>query len=346
VNAILLLLSLFSVSQSFTIRIFSESRPNEVVISSTQGTYTIKAAGDELTVNGKRKSYFQQMGAERYTLWAGGLKRSYAGGFTFFASDGELFILNHIPEQDYLASVVASEMPSGTAEARKAQAILARTYAYKNMGDLEAGYDLLDCQLSQVYRGLPVDEASLAAVKNTEGLVLGYRGEIAQVYYHSTCGGLILLPSDVWPGAEDKPYHRRMSDTLCKASPFYSWEDTFHLDSLYFALDLKARPDSIKLIRDTIGTPVKGFIVYAPDSIRFEYNEFVNALGHRPKTRRFEVEMKRRKRLLLLHGHGYGHGVGMCQMGAMAMAKAGANYRDILFHYFPGTEIMAVTSIR
>jgi stage II sporulation protein D len=69
-----------------------------------------------------------------------------------------------------------------------------------------------------------------------------------------------------------------------------------------------------------------------------------NALDHRPKTRRFTAEIT--GDMLVLHGHGYGHGVGMCQLGAMRMSKAGANYRDILSHYFPGTEIMAVSSIR
>jgi stage II sporulation protein D len=345
-NILILLVSLISVSKSFTIRIFAESKPAEVMISSSQGSYTIKASGDQLLVNGKPESYFQQMNAKQYTLWGGGVKRNYAGGFTFFAFEGELYVLNYITESAYIASVVASELPSAGMEARKAQAILARTYAYKNMGDHDAGYDLLDSQQSQVYRGLPVDAASLEAAKNTEGLVLGYKGQIAQVYYHSTCGGLILLPSDIWPGATNEPYHRRMADTLCKPSPYYAWEDTFWLDSMYLALNLKARPDSVTLDKDSVGTPVKGFVVYAPDSTYFGYNDLVNHLDHRPRTRRFDVEIKRGRKLMLVHGHGYGHGVGMCQMGAIAMDKAGANYRDILTHYFPGTEIMAVSSIK
>ncbi|MDZ7820507.1 MAG: SpoIID/LytB domain-containing protein [Candidatus Marinimicrobia bacterium] len=41
----------------------------------------------------------------------------------------------------------------------------------------------------------------------------------------------------------------------------------------------------------------------------------------------------------ILSGAGWGHGVGMCQSGAIAMAAAGKNYRDILTHYFRGTQI-------
>jgi len=342
-HIMLLALSLISVSKTFTVRILAEERPQEAVISSSQGTYRMRAEGDSLSVNGKLQSYFQQIGTQRYTITAGEITRRYAGGFTFYASEGELFILNYIPEEDYLASVVASEMPAGGAEALKAQAVLARTYAYKNMGDHDRGYDLLDSQLSQVYRGLPTDSASLEAVRETAGLVLGYKQEIAEVYYHSTCGGMTLLPSDVWPGAKNYPYHRRMKDTLCSNSPFYAWEDTFRLDTLAAALGLEALPRSLRLVKDTTFTPVKGFVFYAPDSMYFDYNNVVNLLDHRPKTRRFEAEIS--DGLILIHGHGYGHAVGMCQFGAMAMEKAGANYRDILFHYFPGTELLALSRI-
>lgn len=341
-----LLLLLLSVSKTFTIRIFAEERPPQVVISSTQGTYRIKVANDSLLlVNGKRERYFQQIEATRYTITAGEIKRRYAGGFTFYASEGELVILNYIPEEAYLASVVAAEMPEGGAEARKAQAIVARAYAYNKMGGHDVGYDLLDSQDSQVYRGLPTDSASLNAVRETEGLVLGYKGEIAEVYYHSTCGGMVLLPSDLWEGAKDQPYHRRRIDTLCCNSPFYVWDDTFRLDSLVFNLGLDVPIDSIHLVRrsDTALTPVKGFVFYAPDSSFFAYNEVVNLLDHRPKTRRFEAEIS--DNLLMIHGHGYGHGVGMCQFGAMALDKAGYNYRDILSYYFPGTEILALSRI-
>gem|GEM_PF-816193 len=341
---IVILLAIFSVSTTFTIRIFSKQNPTQVTISSSAGSYTIKALNNGmLSVNGKRENYFQQTGNEKYTLSSNELKRSYAGGFTFFSSNGELVILNHISEEDYLASVVSAELPSGGEQVRKAQAILARTYAYKNMGNPDAGYDLLDNQLSQVYRGLPAGKASLEAVRSTEGLVLGYKEEVAEVYYHSTCGGMILLPSDVWSGAKNQPYHKRMIDTFCSNSPFYTWEDTFYLDSIYQAHKLHAKLKKIKLIKDTVGAPVKSVVLLAPDTLRFDYNDFFNALNHRPKTRRFEAELT--DSLLILHGHGYGHGVGMCQVGAIAMDKAGANYRDILLHYFPGTQILALSRI-
>jgi SpoIID/LytB domain protein len=40
-----------------------------------------------------------------------------------------------------------------------------------------------------------------------------------------------------------------------------------------------------------------------------------------------------------LFGAGWGHGVGLCQIGAAVMGEKGYSYRDILRHYYRGTEI-------
>lgn len=45
------------------------------------------------------------------------------------------------------------------------------------------------------------------------------------------------------------------------------------------------------------------------------------------------------KDVILFAGQGYGHGVGMSQSGAKGMAEAGFTYKEILKHYFVGTEV-------
>lgn len=44
----------------------------------------------------------------------------------------------------------------------------------------------------------------------------------------------------------------------------------------------------------------------------------------------------------ILHGAGWGHGVGLCQIGAAVMGASGYNYKEILLHYFPGTELKKI----
>jgi stage II sporulation protein D len=46
-------------------------------------------------------------------------------------------------------------------------------------------------------------------------------------------------------------------------------------------------------------------------------------------------------RVFTFYGRGWGHGVGLCQTGAFGMALAGRTYREILAHYYPGTDVGA-----
>ncbi len=59
------------------------------------------------------------------------------------------------------------------------------------------------------------------------------------------------------------------------------------------------------------------------------------ALGLRSNC--FSISFSEGKFFILTHG--YGHGVGLSQWGAHLMAEQGADWHEILAHYFPGTEI-------
>ena len=43
--------------------------------------------------------------------------------------------------------------------------------------------------------------------------------------------------------------------------------------------------------------------------------------------------------VLVVRGQGYGHGVGMSQWGARGLAEQGADFRQILEHYYQGVTI-------
>lgn len=48
---------------------------------------------------------------------------------------------------------------------------------------------------------------------------------------------------------------------------------------------------------------------------------------------------KHAEAVLMIHGQGNGHGVGMSQWGAHGLAEKGADFRQILMHYYRGAEI-------
>ena len=109
-------------------------------------------------------------------------------------AEGYVFI-NDLPLEEYLYSVVPSEMPSGyPMEALKAQAICARTYAYLHI--LSPGYPQWNAHVDdtttyQVYHNVTEQESTTRAVQETQGMVLlaPNRTGLAQTYYYSTsCG--------------------------------------------------------------------------------------------------------------------------------------------------------------
>jgi stage II sporulation protein D len=76
-------------------------------------------------------------------------------------------------------------------EALKAQAVAARTYAVRNLGEFaEEGYDICATPRCQVYGGVE-DEHPLSdrAVQETAGEVLLFAGQPIDALYSSTCGG-------------------------------------------------------------------------------------------------------------------------------------------------------------
>ena len=109
-------------------------------------------------------------------------------------TEGGIAVINEVLLEEYLYSVVPSEMPSGyPQEALKAQAICARTYAYghmKHAGHPKYGAHVDDSTSYQVYNNILEQESTTTAVKDTYGqLLYTAEGELAGTYYYSTsCG--------------------------------------------------------------------------------------------------------------------------------------------------------------
>jgi stage II sporulation protein D len=107
---------------------------------------------------------------------------------------GDLALVNELPLEQYLRGVVPNELGPNVfpeLEALKAQAVAARTYAWRNRGQFgEDGYDLCDTPRCQVYFGAGTEHPmSDQALAETEGLVLTHHGEPINAMYTSTCGG-------------------------------------------------------------------------------------------------------------------------------------------------------------
>ena len=136
--------------------------------------------------------------------------RSYRGLFILRGTRKGVVLINVVNLEEYLLSVVPGELSPGLfngREALKAQAVAARTYAVKNMGQFkDLGYDLINTPRSQLYIGMSAEHPmSTRAVEETRGEVLQHRGRLINALYHSTCGGKTENAENVF-GGRPVPY--------------------------------------------------------------------------------------------------------------------------------------------
>jgi stage II sporulation protein D len=149
------------------------------------------------------------------------LGRAYRGQLHVSVVSGRLRAINVVGLEQYLYGVVPSEVPSTwPAEALKAQAVAARSYA---LSHLQAGaFDLYDDVRSQVYLGIPHEKPSTnAAVDATAGRVLLYAGRVAKTFFFSTSGGRTMSAADAW--GEVVPYLVSVPDPHDALSPYHDW---------------------------------------------------------------------------------------------------------------------------
>ncbi len=145
---------------------------------------------------------------------------SYRGEIELLLTDQGIVAINQVALEEYLYSVVPSEMPAGyPAEALKAQAICARTYAYSHMqhaGYPQYGAHVDDSTTYQVYNNIPEQESTTTAVRETYGqLLYTAQGETASTYYYSTSCG-VGSDATVWKTEQppDLPYLKARSLSL------------------------------------------------------------------------------------------------------------------------------------
>jgi stage II sporulation protein D len=149
--------------------------------------------------------------------------RAYRGELRVTVEKGKLRAINTLGVEPYLYGVVPSEMPDHwPLEALKAQAVAARSYALATRRSGE--FDVYSDVRSQVYRGIPEEEASTnEAIDATAGQVVTYAGQVAHTYFFSTSGGRTATVTDVWPSSQPIPYLVSVADPYDSLSPYHRW---------------------------------------------------------------------------------------------------------------------------
>jgi stage II sporulation protein D len=265
----------------------------------------------------------------RGSLWLKPLPRPVGGGqFKAAAFD----VINLVDVEDYLLSVVPSEMPSGwPLEALKAQAVAARSYAIANLGKHgKEGYDLRATIDDQVYSGISSEsDNSNLAVGETAGLVLKHEGRPITAFFHSTSGGSTEVSERVW----GKPlgYLQSVPD-YDDASPHFAWSRRFAADDLEKMVGADVgRLLSISVVTRTGSNRAQDLLVQGANGSKTVSGESLRKSLKLPSTL-FNVGNDGNG--YIFAGRGYGHGLGMSQYGAKALAERGCNAAQILSYYY------------
>jgi stage II sporulation protein D len=180
------------------------------------------------------------------------------------------------------------------------------------------------------------------ACKQTEGELLYYKGElVTQPLFFSSSGGQTENSEDVFVGAypylvsvesphEEEATHKdeemkvEIGDFAGRVRSAYPQRSIGTVDK-----------STIKIISRTAGGRVSKMKIGSGEDGVLTGTEIRNVMGLSSAlfSIRFEGDN------IVFTSSGSGHGVGMSQYGANGMAKEGYTYREILHHYYSGTEV-------
>jgi stage II sporulation protein D len=249
----------------------------------------------------------------------------------------KVLLVNVLPLEDYVAAVLGGEMPVAfPMEALKAQAVAARTYALqRKIEALGQPVHLGSSVLAQVYGGVNRENPrTRAATAATAGQILTFQLAPIEAYFHASCEGSTETGLDAL--GRDLPYLQSVA-CECRPGPSTRWKADFDAGALERAfggghgeLRVAARTPTGRVRRLELGGRSLSGV------------EFRQRLGYdRVRSLAFDVSPGPGGGARLT-GRGLGHGAGLSQWGAKEMAEAGQDYRAILSHFYPGTELQTL----
>lgn len=304
---------------------------------------TLRGGALDVSGGGRRVDGLRLAPADTGFLRVNG--REYPGALEIVRAGESLTVINELSLEDYLAGAVKAEagdkMPL---EMLKAQAIVARTYAaYHRRLNADKAYHIVASTLNQQYAGrVPPDSIVWAAVKETDGQVLLWQGDLFPAFYHTDSGGYTEDPRVVF-AASNMPALRPVRVEFPSGSPYQRWRLEMPLAELSAALlrggisvgrvvtlDVLERSVSLRVAR----IAVRG----TAGVVTLRGNDLRRLIGYDTlKSTLFAVAVA--GGVARFVGRGYGHGVGLDQWSAKTMAEQGYSARQIVLYYYPGATL-------
>ena len=300
--------------------------------------------------------------------WQRHQRQTFSGQLHFIVEGENITAVNRLPIEDYLTSVISSEMrATSSLQFLKAHAIIARSWflAQRTLPEPpHRNYDVCADDHCQRYQGITMatNPHVMQAVEETRGMVLTYKGRICDTRYSKCCGGRTELFDTCWDEHEPHPYLQSVACPYCNTTDagilrqvlndydqethdFYHWHVDYTRDELsdliarklgtdigtVTAIEALSRGPSGRISKLRITGSKREVTIGKELNIRKALSPthlYSSAFDIRPTATGFSID-----------GHGWGHGVGLCQIGAAVMGHQGADYTTILQHYYQDTKI-------
>lgn len=349
--------------------------------------------------------------------WERKENQKFKGTLKIIDEGDYLTAINCLPLEDYLLSVISSEMKAtSSAELLKAHAVISRSWllaqqdkAREVKGDYHscirtdqeyirwydredhARFDVCADDHCQRYQGISkaCTPAVREAMEATRGEVLVYHDKICDARFSKCCGGVSERFENTWepvshPYLEaitdaDQPlvsgdltreeavreWIRTSPEAFCNTTDpvilsevlndydqetrhFFRWREEYTATELSalvrqkLEIDFGTITDLIPVERGVSGRLIRLKIVGTRKTMIIGKELLIRkafSASHLYSSAFIVVKENER---FIFHGAGWGHGVGLCQIGAAVMGAKGYSYREILQHYFRGSEICRI----
>ncbi|MCP4754887.1 MAG: SpoIID/LytB domain-containing protein [Proteobacteria bacterium] len=269
--------------------------------------------------------------------------RRYMGTIEIKPYGRGVYVINHIPVESYLEGVLNAEISTKwSIEVVKAQTVISRTYAlHKREKRSKYAWHLSSGHFDQVYKGVDIADArGKLAIRSTYGIVVNYRGNLAQTFYHSNCGGMTEDPGNIWQYA--LPYLKIKSVPYGQKDPRYRWEITIPNSDIERILERAGMPmDGVQNVfvdKRTSSNRAYQLVFTGNRTRKLSAYDFRKLAGYR-RIQSLMFDVVRVPNGFHFQGKGNGHGVGLSQWAAKEMAEVGYKYHEILHYFYTDVEL-------
>ncbi len=322
---------------------------NDKVLNFSPGNATLTLRDDTITAGKHSLKLPVKIQSGSYIVIN---KKIYRGNIILnLSKNKKLNVINELNIEDYLKGVLPKEVdPNWNSEALKSQAVISRSYVIKNLNRHACdNFNVCATVHCQVYGGASAEtEECNKAVDDTKSEILTFNGEIAQTVFHASCGGYTENPKYIWDWKIDVPdYLKGIRDKYCSTSTHNKWCSTLSEQTIRKKLlNAGYKVDEIKSL-DLSGKTsghAKEFITIKHKQGKLKLNAYKFRLAVAPDTIKssYIKNIKKDGKNFIFTGTGWGHRIGLCQCGAKVMAEKGFSYKEILKHYYPGTEVESI----